>query len=152
MALRDTRRPVSRTRSSTGAKRIFSASFSSHLPALERMVNRVLRTLVESGSRNGQLAAVELALREALANAVLHGSDGNRQKQVRVECFQHGDGSVLLVVRDHGQGFDPARLEDPTHPENIYRDCGRGIFLIRHFVDQVQFARGGREIRMHKKP
>jgi len=118
---------------------------------VEKIVNRVIRTVAESGKWNGQLTAIELALREALANAVLRGNKSNSRKQVSVDCFQHRDGSVLLVVRDHGQGFDPACLDDPTRPENIYRDSGRGIFLIRHFVDEVQFARGGREIRMRKK-
>lgn len=116
------------------------------------MVHDVLRAIARNFSLDGQMSAVELSLREALANAVLHGNGGNPRKRVRVECFRDVDGSLVLVVRDSGPGFNPARLKDPTEPENLFRDCGRGIFLIRHFMDDVEFARGGREIRMRKIP
>lgn len=135
-----------------GGRCIFAASFAGCVEVVEPAVGRVLRTLAENGIRNGQLTAVELALREALANAVIHGNCNQSGKRVRVECFQHRDRSLLLVVRDQGSGFDPTGLVDPTKPENIYRDAGRGIFLIRYFMDEVRFARGGREIRMCKDP
>ena len=99
---------------------------------------------------NGQPEAIEVALREALANAILHGNRSNTRKPVQLDCFQQRDQSILLVVRDQGQGFDLAHLVDPTRPENILRAGGRGIFLIRHFMDEVDFQRGGSEIRMRK--
>jgi len=61
-----------------------------------------------------------------------------------------GEENILLVVRDQGNGFDPSRVSNPTSPENIYRAGGRGIFLIYHFMDEVEFGRGGREVRMRK--
>jgi len=115
------------------------------------MVHTILQAVSKKFHNEDELPAIELSLREALANAVLHGNGANHRKRVRVECFTQADGSLLLVVRDNGQGFDPDRVKNPTHPENIFRDCGRGIFLIRHFMDDVQFRLGGREIRMKKR-
>ena len=115
------------------------------------MVHTVLAAISKRMRNEEELPAIELSLREALANAVLHGNGANHRKRVRVECYKQADEALVLVVRDNGRGFDPARLKDPTHAENLFRDCGRGIFLIRHFMDDVQFRRGGREIRMHKK-
>jgi len=143
----------SRARSSSPkVKRIFSEAIPSATHAVEPVVARVLDVLGESGCMNGQPEGIELALREALANAILHGNQGNPRKRVQVDCFQQDDASIVLVVRDQGRGFDPALLEDPTKSENIYRACGRGIFLIRHFMDEVRFLRGGREIHMRKRP
>lgn len=102
------------------------------------------------GCRERQCTAAELSLREALANAILHGNGSDSKKRVELDCYGHGDGSVTLVVRDQGHGFDINSLSDPTSPENVYRDGGRGIYLIRHFMDQVEFDRGGSEIRMRK--
>ena len=130
-------------------ERIFSASFPSSPTAIEPTVAHVLRSVSHQAHMDGRHGEIELALREALANAILHGNGGNRRKRVRVECYRVADG-LVLVVRDSGKGFDPDKVEDPTRPENLLRDRGRGIFLIRHFMDEVQFARGGREIRMRK--
>lgn len=103
------------------------------------------------GCVDGQCVAAEVSLREALANAVLHGNKSHPEKRVELDCFQKDDGSLLLVVRDEGAGFDPSLVTDPTKPENIFRAGGRGIYLIKHFMDEVEYRQGGREIRMRKK-
>ena len=141
-----------RHRAARAARRrpVFAASFPSEIQSVEPIVAKVLSALDGWGCSQGPRNDIEVALREALANAILHGNSGNPRKRVRVECFEQPDKSVVLVVRDNGDGFDPDRLHDPTRPENLFRDCGRGIFLIRHFMDEVSFGRGGREIRMRK--
>ena len=132
------------------AKLIFSEAIPSATEAVEPVVARMMCALGDCDCTDGQSNAVELALREALANAILHGNKGNRRKKVEVDCFRQSDESILVVVRDQGRGFDPTTLDDPTKPENVYRAGGRGIFLIRHFMDDVEFERGGSEIRMRK--
>ena len=107
-----------------------------------------LRRLV---SMDGHREAIELALREALANAILHGNESRPRKRVALNCYQRKDKSIVMVVRDEGTGFDPAAVPDPIAPENLQRETGRGIFLIRRFMDEVDFAKGGCEIRMVKK-
>lgn len=136
---------------SQGGRLIFSEAIPSTELALDPLVGRAVRAIVEACAVNGSSTAIEMALREALANAVLHGNRRDQQKPVEVDCYEQDDGSVLLVVRDQGRGFDPSRVDNPTKPENIFREAGRGIFLIRHFMDEVAFRRKGTEIRMRKK-
>jgi serine/threonine-protein kinase RsbW len=98
----------------------------------------------------GQEANVELALQEALANAVVHGARGDREKmiQCRVACDDaHG---MLVIVSDPGDGFDPAQVPDPLLAENLFSSHGRGIYLINRLMDHVEFKRGGAEIHMRK--
>ena len=98
----------------------------------------------------GQEGDVELALQEALANAVVHGAHGDRDKTVecRVACDDaHG---MLVIVTDPGVGFDPAEVPNPLLAENLYSSHGRGIYLINRLMDQVEFQRGGTEIHMRK--
>ena len=118
---------------------------------VEPLVSRAMLTMIEFKCVNGQAAAAELSLREALANAILHGNQSHPEKRVQLECFHEGDGSVLVVVRDEGKGFDPATVCDPTLPENLLRPGGRGIYLIRRFMDEVEYHHGGRELRMRKR-
>lgn len=93
---------------------------------------------------------VELSLQEALANAIVHGAHGDRNKMVecRVACDDaHG---MLVVVADPGDGFDPAQVPNPLLAENLYSSHGRGIYLINRLMDQVEFKGGGTEIHMRK--
>lgn len=148
-----TAHPAKRSRRAAppGPARFYGASFPSSPGNVEGIVQLVMPAIAERTNLGPQMPAIELALREALANAILHGNGGNRRKRVRVECYQQPDGVLVLVVRDSGRGFNAAETKDPTHPDNIFRDHGRGIFLIRHFMDDVEFRRGGREIRMKKR-
>ena len=85
------------------------------------------------------------ALAEALGNAIRYGTgeDPARVVRVRVEV---GRDVVRIYVVDDGQGYDPSRLPDPTHPDNLERDYGRGLFVIRHLVDDVAFNEKGNGI------
>ena len=85
------------------------------------------------------------ALAEALANAIAYGNlhDTSRVVRVRVEADRLG---VRIHVRDDGAGFDPAGVPDPTLPQNLEREVGRGLFVLRHLVDHVAFNAAGNEI------
>jgi serine/threonine-protein kinase RsbW len=118
---------------------------------LEPVVSRAMKVITEHGCVDGNSAAAELALREALANAILHGNKAEPKMRVQLDCYHERDGSLLFVVQDEGQGFDPDAVRDPTRSENLFRPCGRGIYLIKHFMDEVEYHKGGRELRMRKK-
>jgi serine/threonine-protein kinase RsbW len=110
--------------------------------------------MAEVGSQKcaaGKEYEVEVALLEALANAVKYGCrlDPEKMVEVCVAC-EEGQG-MLIIVRDPGAGFDPKQIPSPVVGENIYSDHGRGIFLINHLMDEVQYRRGGTEIWMRKK-
>ena len=137
-------------RSASRRKRVYSVSFSSRVEAVEPQVQQILQVLGRCRCTDGTRSSIEIALREALHNAVLHGNGANPRKRVRVECYEQPDKSLLFVIRDSGPGFDPALVPDPTNAENLLCETGRGLFMIRHYMDEVEFSRGGREIRMSK--
>lgn len=94
---------------------------------------------------------VELALQEALANAIRHGCKGDPSKQVQCVVTVDGNGELVIVVRDPGTGFDPAAVPDPMQAENLLKPSGRGVYLINELMDEVQFADSGREVVMRKR-
>ena len=103
---------------------------------------------------------VSVAIRECVINAIKHGNRNDASKHVFVEFStakapDNGEASELTVrVRDQGEGFDPEAVADPLAPENLLKASGRGIFLIRSFMDDVQLLsapEGGMEIRMVKR-
>jgi serine/threonine-protein kinase RsbW len=92
-----------------------------------------------------------MALHEALANAVIHGNDGNSGKRVYVDCRCYMDGEVSITVRDEGPGFDCSAIPNPTFRENLLFTHGRGIYLIKVLMDEVSFEEGGAVLMMRKK-
>jgi len=114
------------------------------------VVERVMDLVRSIGCAAGKEFEVETALREALANAVLHGCQADPEKQVEVIVGCDDAKRMLIVVRDPGRGFDPATIPSPIVGENVYSSHGRGIFLINQLMDEVRFMRGGTEIHMVK--
>jgi len=118
--------------------------------AISPIVEGVMGIVQEMKCAAGKEYDVEFALREALANAIIHGCKQDTAK--KVECCVACDTSrgMLIVVRDPGPGFDPASLPSPIVGQNIFAEHGRGIYLITQFMDEVRFERGGTEIHMRK--
>ena len=81
---------------------------------------------------------VVMAVREAAVNAVLHGNGYDPNKQISAS-FENNGKSLVITIADQGEGLDPETLPDPLAPENLLRGTGRGIFLIRSFLDEVHF-------------
>jgi serine/threonine-protein kinase RsbW len=100
---------------------------------------------------------VGVAVRESVINAIKHGNGNNEEKRVHVEFAPLPAGrqqGIAIRVRDEGCGFDPATLPDPLAPENVLKASGRGIFLIRSFMDEMTLQRapeGGMEVVMVKR-
>jgi serine/threonine-protein kinase RsbW len=110
-----------------------------------------------AGLDDDALHWVGVAIRESVINAVKHGNQNDASKHVFVEFETPEMASspeLMIRVRDEGSGFDPESLANPLAPENLLKSSGRGIFLIRSFMDDVQRQRapeGGMEIRMTKR-
>jgi serine/threonine-protein kinase RsbW len=85
------------------------------------------------------------AVAEALANAIAYGNNHDASKRVRVDITCQRE-VVRLVVADDGSGFDPSRVPDPTTPSNVQREDGRGLFVLRHLVDRVEFNERGNSV------
>ena len=100
---------------------------------------------------------VGVAIRESVINAIKHGNRNDQAKHVFVEFATASPPDLPelnIRVRDQGEGFDPEGLADPLAPENLLKSSGRGIFLIKNFMDRVTLQRapeGGMEIRMTKR-
>lgn len=121
-------------------------------PASIPKVSEGLRQLLqEKGWSDQELMPVELALDEALANAIRHGCKNDSTKQVQCVVSSDAQGELVIVVRDPGPGFDVASVPNPLGEANMLKPSGRGVFLINQLMDRVEFADGGRELLMKKR-
>ena len=132
----------------------FCEVIPSTLDALDTIVEQVMRVVKTMCCAPEEIEDVELALREALVNAILHGNQNDPTKRVVVACFCEceEDGGLLLVVRDEGSGFNVDEVPDPTGAEAVHSWHGRGIFLMRHFMDEVRYQNGGSEVELRRRP
>jgi serine/threonine-protein kinase RsbW len=128
-----------------------SVTLSADKDAVDPVVRSVMNVVRETQCATGNEDAIELALTEALANAVVHGAGSDPSKIVECDVACNAQRGMLIVVRDPGPGFDPSKIADPCHEQNIYSDHGRGIFLINQLMDEVRFHKNGTEIHMIKK-
>jgi anti-sigma regulatory factor (Ser/Thr protein kinase) len=128
--------------------------FNMTIPAdpgrIPTVTDGVMQLLQDKHWPDERIMQVELALQEALANAVRHGCQGDPSRQVQCVITFAADGEILVVVRDPGTGFDASVVPDPLEGENILKSSGRGIFLINQLMDEVAFRDGGREVQMRK--
>lgn len=92
----------------------------------------------EAGVDEDERFRITMAVREAAVNAVLHGNDYDPSKLITAS-FENNGKSLIFTISDQGKGLDPETLPDPLAPENLMRGTGRGIFLIRSFMDEVHF-------------
>ncbi len=126
-------------------------AFRAHTDAIPRVVERVMSTVRKMKCAPGKEFEIEIALREALVNAVIHGSKRDPSKKVHCCVACDDERGILLVVRDSGEGFEPKSLPNPLKGKNLFASHGRGIFLITQLMDKVTFKRGGTEIHMRKR-
>ena len=128
------------------------ALMPSEIKAISPLVDRLMRLIKGSRCIVGSEPAVELALREALNNAVIHGNGMDARKLVHVQCRCELGNGVFIIVTDQGQGFDPNAVPDPSAAEKLEAEHGRGIYLMKSAMDEVSFERGGSEVHMRKGP
>jgi serine/threonine-protein kinase RsbW len=128
----------------------FEVTLPADVTAISPVVGWVMHLVGELEYAAGKEFEIEMALREALANAILHGCKADPAKEI--ECSVTGDREqgILIVVRDPGSGFDPTSLPSPTDDSNLHSDHGRGILLISTLMDEVKHERNGTVIRMRK--
>jgi serine/threonine-protein kinase RsbW len=126
-------------------------SLPSRVAAISHFVDRLMLLIKKSRCARGHEMDIEIALREALANAAVHGNHEDPRKHVHVRCRCKADEDVFIVVQDEGQGFDPNAVSDPTSAEAIESSHGRGIYLMKSLMDEVHFDHGGTAVYMRKK-
>jgi len=115
-----------------------SLTLGSTLESVDTVEQTAQDVAVRAGFDEDTVPNIAMAVREAAVNAVLHGNAYDPAKQVSAS-FEMTPGEMTIRICDQGEGVDPDRLPDPLAPENILRGSGRGIFLIRAFMDEVHF-------------
>jgi serine/threonine-protein kinase RsbW len=114
-------------------------------------VDQMMRFISRFRGADKNKFEIELASREAIANAIVHGNQEDPCKRVYVWCRCTRDGDVSITVQDEGDGFESDVVPDPTASENLFRRSGRGIYLIKTLMDEVRFEQGGTVVHMCKK-
>ena len=125
----------------------------SRIDSIDEAASGVAGAARRLGFDDEALFGIDLAVREAVTNAVLHGNRGDEAVPVEVGVTDAG-AEMVVTVRDRGEGFDPAGVADPTAEENLLKANGRGILFMRNFMDDVRWERhpeGGTVVRMTKK-
>jgi serine/threonine-protein kinase RsbW len=128
----------------------FEVMLAADIGTISPVVTWVMHLVSEMEYGAGKEFQIEMALREALANAVLHGCNADPTKRIECSVTCDEQRGILIVVRDPGTGFDPAKLPCPTDEQNVFSEHGRGIYLINTLMDEVRYERNGAEIHMRK--
>lgn len=127
--------------------------FASRIEAVAEAAAAVSEFLNRVGISEDVAFGIDMAVREAITNAVLHGNKLDNAKFAEVD-LKKSEETLEISVRDEGKGFNPNEVADPTKDENILKTSGRGIFFMRNFMDEVDWTvnpGGGTTVRMIKK-
>lgn len=125
----------------------------SRIESIDEAAISVARLVSRSGMSEEAAFGIDMAVREAIANAIIHGNQLDESKLVEISVTSSSD-SVEIRVHDQGAGFNPETIADPTSEENLLKSSGRGIFFVRNFMDEVYWLtppEGGTTVRMIKR-
>ncbi len=146
----DSESPFSEKRSRFSILEIHSW-MPSAIQAISPLVDRLMRLIEESQCIPGAEPDVELALREALDNAVVHGNQEDPETKVHIRCRCEPGKEISIVVTDQGKGFDLRKVVGNGLTSDPASEHGRGIQLMKAYMDDVHFERGGSEVHMRKR-
>jgi serine/threonine-protein kinase RsbW len=118
-----------------------------HLSQVESLIDR---TCNSCGVNEDNYGNVLIAVTEAFNNAIVHGNKMNDNLEVKVKVSKKEE-ELCFTICDNGVGFDFENIADPTSPENIEKENGRGIYLMRHLADEVEYDDSGREVNIYFK-
>ena len=126
-------------------------TISIQIPSLSENI-RIIESFIDNAKETYNLnddiyGNIMISVTESVNNAIIHGNKRDKQKNVFISLSLK-DGMLRFKVRDEGPGFDYSTLPDPTEPENIEKPGGRGIFLMRHLADEVNFEEDGRVVEL----
>lgn len=123
--------------------------FFSYYEEMDKVSGAILRDMDEAGYCDEYIRKMKITLTEIMANAISHGNKEDHKRKVTVGHLVE-KASTTVAVMDEGNGFDPDSVPDPTLPENLVRDSGRGLFIVRNFVDEMHFSRKGNRVLIRK--
>ena len=126
-------------------------TISIQVPSIAENI-RMIESFIDNAKERFELdddiyGNIMIAVTEAVNNAIKHGNAGDRKKNVQLS-LSLDESLIKFIVKDEGVGFDYQNLPDPTAPENLEKVGGRGIFLMKHLSDQVEFKERGRVVEL----
>jgi len=136
----------------SGATETVDRLLESKLDSVDEAESLVIQMAEKAGFDEDDLHKIAMSVRESMVNAVVHGNRYNAHKKVHVKV-SNGPGRLEIKIADQGEGFELTDIPDPLDEENLLRNSGRGIFLMKAFMDEVQVRRGepaGTEVTMIK--
>ncbi|MDD5634815.1 MAG: ATP-binding protein [Candidatus Omnitrophica bacterium] len=116
---------------------------------LKEVSKKLIARLEERHIDDNIIFDIHVGVEEAIRNAMVHGNQSDPDKKVTI-IAEIADNKVMITVEDEGNGFNPDNLPDPTLDENLLKEGGRGVYLIKHLMDEVRYENGGRRIIMIK--
>jgi len=124
-------------------------SDANRIKDVERITERIATHMNFSEDDRDSLA---IAVTEIVGNAISHGNQNDLEKNVFV-TFDYFNDTIIVQVQDEGEGFDEEEIDDPLHPENILKESGRGIFIVRALIDEIDISRNekGTLVRLVKR-
>jgi serine/threonine-protein kinase RsbW len=129
-----------------------SYTLNSSLETIDSAEEKATRIAAELGFDDDEVMQISMAVREGAVNAVLHGNAYAPDKQVTL-AFEHIGSDLIITIRDQGKGMDLSKIPNPLAPENLLKTSGRGIFLMRSFMDVVEIrpSKTGTELKLIKR-
>jgi serine/threonine-protein kinase RsbW len=128
-----------------------SYTLDSSLETVDSAEQKATRIATEMGFGDDEVLQISMAVREGAVNAVLHGNAYAPDKKVTL-AFEHTANDLVIIIRDQGKGMDLSKIPNPLAPENLLKTSGRGIFLMRSFMDEVEIrpTQTGTELKLIK--
>jgi len=129
----------------------FNLVFPSQVEYIEKVEGLTEKACAHAKFSEDERDSMAIAVTEAVNNAILHGNKKNPVKNVHVSITATTD-AVRVVIRDEGDGFNPQKIDNPLEPQNLLKESGRGVFIVRSLMDEVSFdfCQGGTEITLVK--
>ncbi len=127
-------------------------SIPSKIESIDEAVVKTVEFAKDAGFAEDAIFGIDMAVREAIANAVKHGNKLDESKQVNIDV-KNSEANLEIHIRDYGQGFSVKDVPDPTNPENLMKEDGRGILFMQNFIDVVEWHNhpdGGMLVKMVK--
>ena len=121
----------------------------SETKSIRRVSSKILNSLSGHRLDRDKLFDVKLCVEEAVRNAIVHGNRSNKKLYVRVR-YRIDKDKIGIEIEDEGKGFDHERIPYPTHKDNIMKLSGRGVYLMRHLMDEIKFNAKGNQVRFVK--
>ena len=121
----------------------------SKIKYIREVSSKILKSLAAYSLDKDKLFDIKLCVEEAVRNAIVHGNHSNDKLHVKI-YYKADKDKINIEIGDEGSGFDQGKVPDPTHEDNIMKGSGRGVYLIRHLMDEVKFNDRGNKVRLVK--